>query len=88
MLEELVVYGAVVCAASYATWRLMPGVLRDALAECSAGLARRVGLAHGDAGASPRSIREKSKGGCGGCTGCVQTNPSRRVASITKKKGN
>ncbi len=27
------VYAAVVCAATYATWRLMPGALRMALAE-------------------------------------------------------
>jgi hypothetical protein len=31
MLEDLIVYGVVACATSLRGWRLLPGVLRDAL---------------------------------------------------------
>ena len=50
MLEEWIVYGAVICATIYAARRLLPGVLRAALVECYVTLAQRFGLAPADAG--------------------------------------
>jgi hypothetical protein len=49
MFEELVVYGAVLGATTYATWRLMPGALRVALAERWATWPSVLGLPNADA---------------------------------------
>ena len=82
MLEECIVYGAVICATIYATWRLLPGVLRDALAERCANLAQRPGLASADARSPAQGASRRASGGCGGCTGCATRNAPSNVMII------
>lgn len=82
MFEELIVYGAVACAAIYTTWRMLPGVLRDALAERCANLAQRLGLAQAEAETPGQRSSRRSSGSCGGCTGCATRKSPRNVAII------
>ena len=84
MFEELVVYGAVFGAATYASWRLMPSALRIALAERCATLAQRMGLAEPDMEAPRRRARTTGGSGCGACTGCAGKPAPRSVAIIIK----
>lgn len=82
MLEEWIVYGVVICATIYATWRLLPGVLRDALAERCANLAQRLGLASANARSPAQGASRRASGGCGGCTGCATRNAPGNVMII------
>lgn len=85
MVEELLVYGAVLCAVTYATWRLMPGALRMVLAERCATLLRRRGL---DVPAARLDrVSAKASGACGGCTGCVRGVTPASVAIVMKHEG-
>ncbi|SBT03088.1 conserved hypothetical protein [Candidatus Accumulibacter aalborgensis] len=85
MFEELVVYSAVACAATYATWRLVPGAVRVALVEGCVRLAQRVGFAQPDT--ELRNQRARANGsGCGGCSGCARKPIPRSVAMVTKTK--
>ncbi len=70
LFEELLAYSAVISAATYATWRLIPGSLRVALAAHWATLARRAGLAEGTAEAIRRRAAGNGRQACGGCAGC------------------
>ncbi|WP_300340997.1 DUF6587 family protein [Accumulibacter sp.] len=86
MLEELLVFGVVACAATVVIWRLLPGILRDTLGERCATLAQRVGYATADPEAAHRRASASKSQGCGGCTGC-STNPTPpRVAVISLKE--
>ncbi|HMW55757.1 MAG: hypothetical protein NOF05_11595 [Candidatus Accumulibacter phosphatis] len=89
MLEEWIVYGAVICATIYAARRLLPGVLRAALVECYVTLAQRFGLAPADAGSSGREASDKAGNACGGCTGCsgCGTKQEHRHVMIIKSPG-
>ena len=83
MFEELVVYGAVFGAATYASWRLMPGAVRAALAERCARLAQRIGFAEPDTEVR-RQRASANGGGCGGCSGCASKPIPRSVAIVPK----
>jgi len=86
MFEDFVVFAVVACAAAFVTWRLLPGVVRDALGERCATLAQRVGCAKADPEAAHRRASASKSQGCGGCTGC-STNPTPpRVAVISLKE--
>ncbi|WP_300319231.1 DUF6587 family protein [Accumulibacter sp.] len=88
MLEELVVFGAVAWAASYAAWRLMPAALRGALGERCARLALRRGAsstAPADAKTARRRAAAERNSACGGCTGCSPERAPPRVAIIHLK---
>ena len=85
MLEELISYCTVVCAAVYATWRLIPGALRVELAEHCASLRRRFGLADANADAVRRRTNDGGGSPCGGCSGCARNQTPRSVAIIMKK---
>jgi hypothetical protein len=82
MFEELVTYGAVVGAAACASWRLMPGVLRVALAKHCTTLAKRLGLAQADAEAE--TVRRWATGTstCGGCSGCSHKQAPQGIAIV------
>jgi len=89
MLEEWIVYGAVICATIYATRRLLPGVLRAALAERCVTWAQRLGLAPAGAGSSGREASHKAGSACGSCTGCsgCATKQVPRRVMIIKSPG-
>ncbi len=84
MLDELIVYAAVACATTYATWRLMPGTLRVALAERCSGLAQRIGLAEADPEATRRRANASGSSACGGCSGCASKQLPQRVVIVRK----
>lgn len=84
MLDELIVYGAVACATTYATWRLMPGALRVALAERCTALAQRIGLAEADTEATRRRANASAGSACGGCSGCANRPTPARVVVVSK----
>ncbi len=84
MLDELMVYGVVACATTYATWRLMPGALRVALAECCSGLAQRIGLAEADPEATRRRANASGNSACGGCSGCANKQMPPSVVIVSK----
>lgn len=84
MLDEWIVYGAVACATTYATWRLMPSALRVTLAECCARLAQHIGLSEADPEATRRRASPRGSGACGGCSGCASKAAPRSVAIMIK----
>ncbi len=84
MLDELIVYGAVACATTYATWRLMPGALRAALAERCTRLAQRIGLAEADTEAARRRANAGGSSACGGCSGCANKPTPLSVVIVSK----
>lgn len=80
MLEEWIVYGVVICATLYAARRLLPGFLRDALAERCANLAQRLGLTSAANTGSPvQGDSRRASDGCGGCTGCSSGCSTKQV---------
>lgn len=81
MFAELVTYGAVVGAAAYASWRLMPGVLRVALAKHCTTLAKRLGLAQAE------TVRRWATGTstCGGCSGCAHKQAPQGMAIVINR---
>ena len=88
MFEELVAYGAVLGATTYATWRLMPGALRVALAERWANLAQRFGFADADADPVRQQGSERGGSTCGGCSGCASKQTSDKLVVVTRKDTN
>ena len=88
MFEELLAYGAVLGATTYATWRLMPCALRVALAERWATLAPRFGFADADADPARRQASASGSSTCGGCSGCASKPTSIKVVVVTNKNTN
>jgi hypothetical protein len=90
MFEEVLTYGAVVGAATYAAWRLLPGALRLALIKHAATLAQRCGLSEPAAEAIRGRAASSTRNTCGGCSGCAgKQTPASHVMTIKKNvKGN
>ena len=87
MLEDLIVYAAVACAALYAGWRLLPASARFSLAEHTASMAQGLGLANADPEAvalRQRRAAARSKSACGGCSGCAGKQGAQPVRFINK----
>jgi hypothetical protein len=89
MLEDLIVYAAVACAAMYAGWRLLPASARFSLAEHMATLALGLGFAKADPEAvvvRQRRAAARSESACGGgCSGCASKQGAQPVRFITKR---
>jgi hypothetical protein len=87
MLEDLIVYAAVACAALYAGWRLLPAGARLSLAEHTATMALGLGFAKADPEAvalRQRRAAARSKSACGGCSGCAGKQGPQPVRFINK----
>ena len=84
LFEKLITYAAVLSAATYAAWRLVPGSLRVTLAKLCATLAQRSGLAEATAEAIRRRAAGNEGQACGGCAGCGnrQTPPESHVITV------
>ena len=84
--DELIAYGAVVCATAYAGWRLLPAGWRAALAQRFSRLAQRAGLL----GAAPR-VQAGPSGHtachtCSACPGCADKGPATAVHTVAFRK--
>jgi hypothetical protein len=90
MFDELLTYGAVIGAATYAAWRLLPGALRLALIKRAATLAQRFGLSEPAAEAISRKAASSTRNTCGGCSGCTgkQTTANHVMTIRQNAKGN
>jgi len=91
MFEEVLTCGAVVGAATYAAWSLLPGALRLALIKHAATLAQHCGLSEPAAEAiRRRAAASSTRNTCGGCSGCAgKQTPASHVMTIKKNvKGN
>lgn len=86
MFEDLIAYAAVVCAATYAGWRLLPASTRFSLAEHTATLALGLGFAKADPEALRRRAAARSESACGGgCSGCASKQGAQPVRFINKR---
>ena len=86
MSDELVAYGAVLWAAAYMGWRLLPGRWRDALGERCRELGQRIGLEQVQAATPSQATQARSHGGCGPCTGCASRQRPASTVMITTNK--
>jgi hypothetical protein len=86
MSDELVAYGAVLWAAAYMGWRLLPGSWRDALGQRCRKLRQRIGLAQVQAATPSQATQARPHGGCGPCTGCASRQCPASTVMITTNK--
>lgn len=75
MFEALITYALVVCAATYAVWRLLPATLSDALLVAGRKWAQRMGVQRVEEPALPsRPLPIR----CGSCSGCARLQPPQQ----------
>lgn len=86
MSEELIVHGAVLAAAAYIGWRVLPGTWRDALGRSGRRLAQRFGLAQAELRPPSRRPDSGYHGGCGSCTGCAHGQRPANAIMLKKIK--
>ena len=84
LFEELLTYAAVIGAATYSAWRLVPGNLRVTLA---ARWARRAGLPEGAAEAIRRGAAGNAGQACGSCAGCGNRQTAASHAITISRNG-
>ena len=69
MIQQLIVFAIVACAALYALWRWMPAGWRRALATRLAAGSQRAGLVDAER-ADQLAARLAKSAGCGACDSC------------------
>jgi hypothetical protein len=86
MSEALIAYGAVVWAAAYMGWRLLPVSWRHALSQRCGKLGQWIGLAPVQVGTPSQATQARPQGGCGPCTGCASRQRPASTVMITTNK--